>query len=175
MRRVLEVFNSNTMLRLILIFYCLLIICHAYGQSEMKHNTIYFQIGGNGLFTSINYERQILKNPRISVHAGIGNYGTKNPYLTIPIGVNYLLNLNKSNKGFEFGLGLTYTRADAVLYIIVDRKQPQKPNANFYNFVPSISYRAQTQRSMMYRIELTPIIGQYGLIPFIGFSIGKSF
>jgi hypothetical protein len=141
----------------------------------MKHNTIYFQLGGNGLFASVNYERQIIKNPRISFHAGIGNYGTRTTYLTIPIGVNYLLKLKKSNCGFDFGLGLTYTKADVVLYAIVERRGTQRPTDNFFNFVPRISYRAQTKKNIMYRIELAPVIGQYGLIPFIGFSIGKSF
>lgn len=163
------------MIRIILIVHLLLILCHAHGQTVEKKNTVYFQLGGNGLFASLNFERQLVNVPKIRIHAGIGNYGTRKPYVTIPIGINYLLNIKKSNAGFEFGIGLTYTKADVLLYVIVDRKQPYEPKENFVLVVPGISYRIQTKKHRMYKIGLTPVIGQYGLIPFIGFSTGKSF
>ena len=125
---------------------------------------------------SINYERQILKKPYLSVHAGIGSYGIKDAYMTLPVGINYLLKLKKSNSGFEFGLGLTYTKADVTLYAIVDKRGlTTKPKENFFIVVPGVSYRAQSNKGMMFRVGITPVITHYGLFPYCGFSFGKSF
>lgn len=66
------------------LFQCFFIYLHGFnGQSQMKPNTLYFQLGGNGLFTSINYERQIIKHPTVMIHGGIGHYGINTPFVTL--------------------------------------------------------------------------------------------
>ena len=124
---------------------------------------------------SLSYERQLLKKPHISVHGGMGYYGIKKAYYTIPVGINYLLKVRKSQSGFEFGIGITYTKADVTLYAIYDIYQYVKPKENFFVVVPAVSYRAQSKKGIMFRIGITPVITHYGVLPYCGISAGKSF
>jgi hypothetical protein len=39
-----------------------IIVC-SYGQQNFNRNDIYLEAGGNGLFASVNYERQLTKQP----------------------------------------------------------------------------------------------------------------
>jgi hypothetical protein len=161
---------------LILIFLTLTISSYSFGQTNTnKFNTLYVELGGNGLFLSANYERQILKNTRLNLHFGTGIYGVKPSILTIPFGVNYLLKLKKVNSYIDFGFGVTYTKADVKLYTIVHRSLNSNVNSDFINIIPSIGIRHQTRKNFMYRFSLTPVFNQYEGLPFFGCSIGKSF
>lgn len=143
----------------------------SYGQKNFKRNDIYFEGGGNGLFASVNYERQLTKQPGLGFRLGVGFYSEKAFYLTIPVGINYLFKL-KNNKSFiDAGLGATWTRIDGNLF-------GDSKNSNgdyFVNFAPSIGYRKHTTSDLMWRISVTPIGNKYGLVPWLGFSIGKRF
>lgn len=66
-------------------------------QNQFKKNTIYAEAGGNGLFGSINYERQLAKEPGFGLRAGVGFYTENAFYLTIPLGINYLFKLNNKS------------------------------------------------------------------------------
>src|SRR5262249_45118305 len=157
-------------------YYALTIIASCFlltaiGQSSIKSNTIYLELGGNALFTSINYERKLVKNTNLNLHVGTGVYGT---YLSIPLGVNYLVPL-KDPTAFsfiDFGLGATYSKADVKLYAIIDRKNPDYVQTNFWNYIPSIGYRKVTKRNLMYRLSLAPVINHNGMLPFAGVAIG---
>ncbi len=141
------------------------------GQTSFKRNDIYLEAGGNGLFSSINYERQLTKQPGLGFRLGIGFYAEKAFYLTIPVGINYLFKL-KNNKSFiDAGLGATWTRIDGNLF--GDSKN--STGDHFVNFAPSIGYRRHTTKDVMWRISITPIANKYGLVPWLGFSIGKRF
>ena len=160
---------------LIFVFLTLTITSYLFGQNNTnKFNTVYFELGGNGLFLSANYERQILKKTRLHMHFGTGIYGVDPSVLTIPFGVNYLLKLKKINSYIDFGFGVTYTKEDVKLYTIVDRPN-NIVNSDFINIIPSIGIRHRTDKNFMYRFSLTPVFNQYSGLPFFGFSIGKSF
>ena len=63
----------------ILVTIHMLIGIIAFGQENINENrtlrnTIFVEALGNGLFGSINYERQLTKEPGLSVRAGIGFY-----------------------------------------------------------------------------------------------------
>ena len=163
------------MKHLLVAFLLFAFVTSVYCQNTITPNVIYFQLGGNGLFTSINYERQITRSPRFGTHVGAGIYGAMPSYLTIPFGVNYLFKFKNTMSSIDLGLGLTYTKADVSLYVLVDRRPPVLPNDKYINVVPSIGYRKQTRKNIMYRFSLTPIINQYGPLPFLGVSFGKSF
>lgn len=148
---------------------------NSYGQNLFKQNTIYLELGGNGLFSSVNYERQVFKNPGLGFHIGAGIYGVKPSDLTVPFGASYLLKLKKLNSFIDFGFGATYSKADVKLYFNVHYINPNRVNTNYWNYVPSVGYRRLTKKNLMYRFSLSPVINQHDLIPFVGFSIGKSF
>ena len=159
------------MKHLILLLSIFLIVICSYGQTTFKRNDIYLEAGGNGLFASVNYERQLTKQPGLGFRLGAGFYSEKAFYFTIPVGINYLFKL-KNNKSFiDAGLGATWTRINGNLF--GDSKN--SIGDHFVNFVPSVGYRRHTNKYLMWRISVTPIANKYGLVPWLGLSIGKRF
>ncbi len=153
-----------------LLFFSLYVVC-SYGQTGFKRNDIYFEAAGNGLFTSLNYERQLTKQPGLGLRLGVGVYSENAFYLTIPVGINYLFKLNNEKSFIDAGLGATWTRIDGNLF--GDSKNLN--GDHFVNFVPSIGYRRHKNNNLMWRISLTPIANKNGIVPWLGFSIGKRF
>lgn len=145
------------------------------GQTQIKNNSIYIELGGNALFTSINYERKLFNNLNFTAHFGTGVYGIKPTYLTIPFGVKYHFNLKGWTDFVDIGFGATYSRADVKLYKTIDRKNPNFKQTNFWNFIPNLGYKKVTKNNIMYRISLTPVFNHNDMIPFIGLSFGKYF
>lgn len=156
-------------------FISLSLINTANGQSAGKLNTLYLELGGNGLFTSINYERQLLRKTGLNFHVGAGSYGITPTYLTIPLGINYLVKLKNPNSYIDLGFGATYSKADVALYAIVEHRDPVYKNTNYWNYIPGIGFRKLTKSNLMFRFSFTPVINHNDLFPFLGFSIGKSY
>lgn len=155
----------------ILTAFSLCIATLSLGQSTFKQNDIYLEAGGNGLFSSVNYERQLTKEPGLGVRIGVGFYSENAFYLTIPVGINYLFKLKNEKSFIDAGLGTSWTRIDGKLF--GDSKNSN--GDHFVNFIPSIGYRRHTTSSVMWRISVTPVANKYGLVPWIGASIGKRF
>ncbi len=144
------------------------------GQADIKKNSVYIEIAGNGFLGSVNYERQLTKQPGVGLRIGIGTYSASSFQLTIPVGVNYLFDLNKRSF-IDLGFGVTYTRADVLLYTSVKYADPNFVNSNYINYIPSVGYRWRTKNNFMWRISFTPVINHIGFIPSLGFSFGKDF
>ncbi len=157
------------------LFLSFLIFCCSsflFGQSISKRQSVYLELGGNGLFTSVNYDYQLTKKPGFGIRAGIGFYSL-NPFeLTIPIGINYLFELQQNKSYMELGFGATWTKVNVSLYLEPDLN---KKRTNFGNYFPTIGYRKHTKKSFMWRISLTPVVNQNGFAPFFGGSFGKLF
>jgi hypothetical protein len=149
----------------------LCIVTFAFGQSPFKRNDIYLEAGGNGLWGSINYERQLAKEVGLGARIGFGFYTENAFFLTIPVGINYLFKLKKENSFIDAGLGVTWTRVDAKLF----KDEGDSNGDHFVNFIPSVGYRKHTKDNMMFRFSLTPVINRNGLVPWIGASLGKRF
>jgi hypothetical protein len=109
-----------------------IIVC-SYAQQNFNRNDIYLEAGGNGLFASVNYERQLTKQPGIGFRVGIGFYTEKAFYLTIPVGINYLFKLKNNQSFIDAGLGATFSRIDGKL--LGDAKNSN--GEHFVNFIPS--------------------------------------
>lgn len=155
----------------ILTAFALCTVTLSFGQSTFKKNDIYLEAGGNGLFGSVNYERQLTKEPGLGARVGIGFYTEYAFYLAIPVGINYLFKLISEKSFIDAGLGATWARIDGRLF-----SDSKNPNGNhFVNFVPSIGYRRHTLNDVMWRISVTPVANKTGLFPWIGASIGKRF
>lgn len=163
--------QSSLMKHLTLFLVTFGIVLFSYGQTTFKRNDIYVEFGGNGLFSSVNYERQLTKQPGLGFRLGVGFYSENAFYLTIPVGINYLFKL-KNNKSFiDVGIGATWTRIDGKLF----GNSKNLNDNHFVNFAPSIGYRQHTSKDIMWRISVTPIANKYGFVPWLGFSIGKRF
>ena len=144
-------------------------ITSSFGQTAFKKNDIYLEAGGNGFFASVNYERQLTRQPGLGVRLGVGFYTENAFYLTIPVGINYLFKLNSEKSFIDAGLGVTWARIDANLF-------PESKNSdNFVKFIPSLGYRRHTTQNLMWRISVTPAINESGFVPWLGLSIGKRF
>jgi hypothetical protein len=159
------------MLKQILTLFALCAIHFAFSQSAFKKNDIYLEAGGNGLWGSVNYERQLTKEPGLGVRIGFGFYTENDFFLTLPVGINYLFKLKKENTFIDAGLGVTWAREDGIFF-------NQNKNAfadHFTSFLPSIGYRKHTVKNVMWRAGITPVINEFGFVPWFGFSIGKRF
>ncbi len=143
----------------------------SFGQSSFKKNDIYLEAGGNGLFGSVNYERQLTKEPGLGARVGIGFYSEKAFYLTIPVGINYLFKLNNDHSFLDVGLGATWTRKNGELF----SNNKFSNEDHFVNFMPGIGYRKHTVNNVMWRISLTPLANKFTFVPWLGVSIGKRF
>ena len=144
---------------------------HSFGQSSFKKNGMYVETGGNGLFGSVNYERQLTKEAGLGARIGVGFYLENAFYLTIPVGINYLFPLKNDKSFIDAGLGATWTRIDGSLF----GESKNSNGEHFVNFVPSVGYRRHTAQNLMWRISVTPVANKYTLVPWLGASIGKRF
>lgn len=151
----------------------------------------YFELGGNGGFASLNYEWQFSNKPHLSLRAGLGvtffefekdeviepvtgcvlcgiNIGAPQVVPTVPISVQYLFNLQKSNY-LETGLGSTWQLSKKSIFV----------------FHASVGFRRYfgKEKNWMWKVNFTPILGVAGenaikdSEPTVwgGVSIGKRF
>lgn len=142
-----------------------------FGQKNFKKNDIYLEAGGNGLFGSLNYERQLTKRPGLGVRAGIGFYTEDVFHLTIPVSINYLFKLKKDNSFIDAGLGVTWTRNEETFI----GNNHHYTGDYFASFIPSIGYRKHASKNIMWRISITPVANKNGFAPWLGASLGKRF
>ncbi|HTH31749.1 MAG TPA: hypothetical protein VL946_10425 [Lacibacter sp.] len=139
----------------------------SFAQRTFQRNSFYIEAFGSGLFGSLNYERQLTKQPGIGVRVGVGFYAEKATSLTIPVGINYLFPLKRENRFVDAGFTVSPTFRDANFNA--------KGNDKWTNFVPSVGYRVHTEKDWMWRISITPVINRFAFTPSAGFSIGKVF
>ena len=145
---------------------------HAFSQSNFRRSTIYGEVGGNGVFLSLNYEKQLGTKPGLGVHLGLGNADIdENFAFTFPIGVDYLFNISRQKSFIEAGAGVTWA-----LQNIWDGYNDKEPHKYKPRFIPSLSYRHQTPYGLMWKLTATPDFEKNSTVPFYpGISLGWSF
>ena len=93
-----------------------LLICLISNFTQAQDNTrkspqgaVYVELLGQGLAYSFNYDTRFTKSSRgIGGRIGIGGWKlNESGFLTVPVGINYLL--GKGNHYFEIGAGATFT------------------------------------------------------------------
>lgn len=158
--------------KLLLCFVILIITNAVFGQSTFRKNTLYGELAGNGLFLSINYERQLSNKPGLGIRVGAGHASSDEKFrLTIPISANYLINLQNNKSFIDAGIGATWSEA-----AYVKSTSPiASDNSHIVSFVPSIGYRHQANWGLMTRIGFAPVINSYRFIPSADFCLGMSF
>ena len=162
---------QETMKTFLLMMFAFCLAEHASGQNNFKRNDVYLEAGGNGLWGSVNYERQLTSEPGLGARIGIGFYTESAFYLTIPAGISYLFQLKKQGSFIDAGLGVTWTRMDGRLM----NNKPFDKHDHWVNFIPSIGYRKHAKNNLMWRVSITPIANRYTFVPWLGISIGKRF
>ncbi|MEO5889710.1 MAG: hypothetical protein ABIQ31_05620 [Ferruginibacter sp.] len=156
------------------IIFSIIIIClTTKAQLKTKKDAIYLELGGNGIYGSINYERLVnAGNGDLTFRIGAGYYsGNQQFRMSLPIGVNYLFALQNKNSFIDFGIGATWASAPG---LIKDSKTRIRDyNKYIVNFIPSLGWRTHVKSAYMFRASLTPIINNSRVIPSVGFSFGK--
>ena len=143
--------------------------CSLWAQTTFKRNAVFLEAGGNGIFGSIGYERQLTKEPGLGFRFGIGFWSENGFYMSIPVGFNYLFPLKKQGSFIEGGAGITWSRRDGRLFKTIPEDDKKT------HFFPSIGYRRHTKGNTMWRINISPAIHNNGFVPWVGLSIGKLF
>ena len=144
----------------------------AFGQHTFKKNDIYFEVLGNGIGASINYERQLTSKPGLGLRAGIGYFsGDQEFRVSIPLGVIYLFSLSHHKSFLDAGIGGTWSGAAGLEKDISTGERDY--SERIWSIVPSIGYRRHTKNNFMWRTSFTPIINKYRVMPWLGISVGK--
>jgi hypothetical protein len=140
-------------------------------QKPFPKNTFYGEFGGNGIWLSANYERQLSKKPGLGIHVGLGYASSDEKFRpTIPIGVNYLIGLGNQKSFIDAGVSVTV----AERYVWDDSYHTQDVSHPYEAAViPSLGYRHHTRYGLMWRISYTAIFTSYRTIPwFPSISLG---
>lgn len=149
-----------------------LITSISYAQDTVltKRNFSYVEVGGAGLFFSINYERQISKTPGFSWRVGLGGYTERGFYVTYNTGLAYLFTLNESQDSFiEFAANFTIARE----YMGVSERSNR---ADFFeNVVPGLSYRKHFKNDIIFKAGINGVFNQYAITPWLNLGFGKRF
>ncbi len=166
----------NVMKFLFIFFSCCLFLqSTVFAQNEndgpKRAQSVYGELGGNGLFFSANYDVRFLKSEKgFGMRAGLGFFGgSGGGLLTVPIGLNYLA--GKAPSYLEVGLGYTYasfTSSDD----FIDGEGGSL-------LVPSVGYRFQpSKKGFTGRVIISPLIALGnggGWFMFGGISAGYKF
>lgn len=143
-------------------------------SEPLPRNTVFVEGLGNGLFGSVNYERQLTKTHGLSLRAGLGIYAEDGFYLTFPISLQFQFRL----KQFSYlDLGLGYTFADSYADDVFGSADGGYNN-NLHNFFMSVSYREVFSNNWMWKVSFTPLITNnmdVWMMPWVGIAFGKMF
>ena len=154
--------------------YILICTVSAIGQNAFKKNSLYAELLGNGIYTSLNYERQLMNKPGIGFRLGVGYFsGDQKFRISLPVAINYLFILNNNTSFIDASIGTTWSGAAGLKKDAPDGVRDY--SEHILSFVPGIGYRQHTNNSFMWRISFAPIINKYRFLPWGGLSIGKIF
>ena len=150
------------------------------------NKSVFFELGGNGLGFSINYDARFSKSENgFGFRAGIGYFPAVNTgdadifvpstpsMLTIPVGINHLA--GKAPHYFESGLGITYVNISGS-FSSDFWGYSEDASGSAVGFIPSIGYRyAKAGKGFQGRAVISPIIGSGGFAFWLGLSAGIKF
>ena len=147
-----------------------LILCASAGEAQeplpaQGRNAVYFEILGNGVIYSINYDRKF--TPTISGRLGIGGLGTAG---AVPLMVNFMPGTGASRLELGIGPALVFAPED-----IDEGEFSDELDAGLVG-TATIGYRYQpVLGGFVFRVGFTPLFGQGGILPWGGVSFGYSF
>ena len=159
-----------------LLLLILLASTTVFGQTPFKKNDLYIEFVGNGIGSSISYERQLTNKPGLGLRLGVGYFsGDEKFRVSIPIGINYLFTLTSNKSFLDAGIGTTWSNAAGMKTLKQEAVSGRDYSEHIWSIVPSIGYRRHIKGNFMWRASFTPIINKYRFLPFPGLSIGKRF
>lgn len=144
-------------------------------QEGFRKNDVYGEFMGNGIWASLNWERQLGDKPGLGLRAGVGSFSGDEVFrVSIPIGINYLFTLTPNKSFLDAGAGATWSGAAGLKTARQDAAAGARDySEHIWSFVPSVGYRRHTRGHFMWRTSFTPIFNKYRSLPWIGLSVGK--
>ena len=146
-------------------------------QARAQSTAIYGEVGGKGVFFSMNYDRRLMRTTQgLGLRVGLGYGVSVDPtYWTVPAGVYWLA--GERGNFFEAGAGVTYVTitnvpaGDKTSFGNKDWYGDQK----FVFGTLNIGYRHQPRNGHFnFRTGLTPMFGRTTmLVPYL--SVGCNF
>ena len=153
-----------------LILFFLIKTSSSIAQIDIDRNHIYFELFGTGGYSSIQYERQLFKTPRISLHGGLGAYFDLGAYFSGILGVTYLEPTKWQNRFIEFGFTASATPSETTYY------SPDEIVNGLTRYMPHVGFRWYTKKKWVWRTSLLAVMQHgEGPMPWLGFSVGKNF
>lgn len=155
----------------------LIVSVSAFSQATFKKNDVYGEFMGNGIFASLNYERQLTNKPGLGVRAGLGYFsGDEKFRLSVPLGINYLFALVTNKSFLDAGIGATWSGSAGLMTPKQEAAVGGRDySEHIWSLVPNIGFRRHTRNDFMWRANFTPIFNKYRTMPWIGISFGKRF
>jgi len=129
-----------------------LLILTSESQAQKYLNSVYAEILGNGLFYSINYERNILSKEKIFLSPSIGFTSVGREATGIP--VMMLAYFGGSNSTLETGLGYSgfYREQSFSNYGVRDSR------TFFDHYVTGrLGYRYESPKGFLFKVAFTPL------------------
>lgn len=153
--------------------------CTLTASNAQANKSVFFEIGGNGLGFSANFDSRFTKSEKgFGFRAGVGFIPPIDAIivatpsmLTVPLGVNHLA--GKGPNYFESGIGITYVHisGDIDFWGVTEDTK-----GSVVAFVPSIAYRhARTGKAGQWRAVLSPVFVNGTVAFWAGISIGYKF
>ena len=147
-------------------FFLIIFVSINFCQSlNKKSNTLYLEIGGNNVFYSVNYEKEIIKNLNTRIGISImpiteySNSGKhSNSKLFVTLMPNYFINI-KGNHFVELGGGISYGLETFFPAITVG-----------YRYMPNVN-------GILFKLSFTPLLDKeiFDVFPWFGLGVGIKF
>lgn len=120
-------------------------------EQASKKNQLYFELGGNGIIYSLNYERLLTENLTLRAGFGItpGIIFVEGTFVHIPVTVSYLIGGARSK--FETGLGAVYFSGSDIK--VFGLKSGELSEVALTGI---IGYRYTSQGGFVFRVLFTP-------------------
>ncbi|MBS9523488.1 hypothetical protein KI659_05580 [Litoribacter alkaliphilus] len=135
------------------ILFIILLMSLAYGSHAQKfRNSIYGEVLGNGLFYSINYERNILATEKVFLSPSVGLSSVGRNATGIPVMI--LAYFGGGNSSLETGLGYTgfYREEDFLNFMVPDKR------TYFEHYSTArLGYRYESPKGFLFKVAFTPL------------------
>ncbi len=155
---------SNILQTIILVFFIITSASWSQGNN-IATNVLYLELGGNNIFYSLNYEKEVINNLNLRVGLSImpitefTNSGKRsNSNFIGSIMSNYFIQI-KNNNYLELGAGLSY---------------------GLETFFPAVAfgYRNNPENGgIMWKLTFTPLLNEeiFSILPWFGIAVGFKF
>lgn len=183
---ILTMFQKDNLFVLGILFMFVIHISSAQSVSDssksMTKNAIYFELGGNGIFYTINYDRLLRMTDKSVIFLRIGGshlkFSSFNNVASVITELNRIFYKQGRSVNFEIGSGI-----GAIYYYPTDTDPPDERGI-YLTLTGRIGLRIQSEkREPVIRLGLTPMIalsnnghlGDFLFFPLAGLSVGYCF